>query len=351
MPNDTVCEFDLGVGGICTDGDCVDAMLCADAETRCDDGDDCTQNLCESAEGICSNPPEPDETVCVFDEGVGGECVSGVCVDAMLCADAATRCDDMNVCTDDDCDPADGICSHVAVPDTTECEFMPGVGGVCTAGACLDAMLCADAAMRCDDMNDCTDDDCDPADGMCSNVNLPEGSACDVTPLPEECDGAGACVATCTPTDGISVTFPTPSPTVSQQTYADVTNGFTISAVNCENRPFCELTLTSFGIGERAYGDAFAFDSNAAGNDSFLLSFFDQDGNPQNASNVSIILYAAGTSGTVDVLFDGVGPASFPAMKGEAIDLGVISAHDIEVTSTPGLFVILVGLEYDHACL
>ncbi len=208
-PDDTVCEFSEGVGGVCASGACTDAMLCADAETRCDDSNECTQNLCDSADGVCSNPNEADDTECEFAEGVGGVCTNGVCQDAMLCADEATRCDDSNECTDDGCDPADGVCSNVAVPDDTECEFSEGVGGVCTNGACTDAMLCADAATRCDDSNECTDNDCDPADGMCINGDLPEGTLCDAMGLPGECDGAGSCVATCTPTPGISVTLPT----------------------------------------------------------------------------------------------------------------------------------------------
>ena len=259
----------------------------------------------------------------------------------MLCADAATRCDDSNECTDDDCDPADGVCSNLAVPDMTVCEFAPGVGGVCTAGACTDAMLCADAATRCDDSNDCTDNDCDPADGMCINTNLPGGTDCDAAGLPGECDGAGACVAVCAPTPDVTADLPTSVLNeVLGPTYTDMTNGFTISAIGGD------ITTSFRGLGSNAAGGFAGFDPG----DSFLIEFFDQDGNSRTASQVSIVLHPQGTSGTADVRVDGGTAVSVPMVTGQANIVSVASAHEIEVTSTAGQ-IFWQQLDYDHDCL
>ena len=44
-------------------------------------------------------------------------------------------CDDGNECTDDICDPADGICNNVPVEDLSNCDFA-GQPGACMAGSC-----------------------------------------------------------------------------------------------------------------------------------------------------------------------------------------------------------------------
>ncbi|MGB5546568.1 MAG: hypothetical protein WBM74_08355, partial [Polyangiales bacterium] len=44
-------------------------------------------------------------------------------------------CDDGSECTDDICDPADGICNNVPVEDLSNCDFA-GQPGACMAGSC-----------------------------------------------------------------------------------------------------------------------------------------------------------------------------------------------------------------------
>jgi len=328
-----------GMGGEGGTGGTVD--LCMDVD--CSDANACTQDVCDPADGTCSNPNEPDGTSCDFG-GLPGICAAGVCEDAMLCADAPTRCDDSNECTQNLCDPADGVCSNVAVPDATVCEFAPGVGGVCTAGACEDAMLCADAPTRCDDSNQCTQDVCDPQDGMCSNLNEADGTNCDAAGNPGSCQ-TGMCVALCMPSSNMDVTLPTsgtPTPV-----YTDMANGFTISAANCGTQVNCDVTFSFRGAAANTYGDAFAFDRS----DSLLISFFDQNGVARTASNVAIVLHPQGTSGTVNVSVDGAAPVSLSATRGTTLDLSMASAHEIQVTSTPGLFVFWQALQYDHGCL
>jgi hypothetical protein len=209
-------------------------------------------------------------------------------------------------------------------------------------------MLCADAATRCDDSNECTDNDCDPADGMCINGDLPGGTVCDAMGLPGECDGAGSCVATCTPTPDVTADLPALVPNaVVGPTYTDMTNGFVISAVNCATPLLCDITSTFRGLGANAYGDGLAFDPS----DAFLIEFFDEKGNARTASNVAIVLHPQGTSGTADVRIDGgVLAVSVPMLTGQANVVSVGSAHAIEVTSTSG-FVFWQQLDYDHDCL
>lgn len=52
-----------------------------------------------------------------------------------LCADASTRCDDNNECTFDDCDPATGTCLYANAPEGTECSS-GGEDATCSAGVC-----------------------------------------------------------------------------------------------------------------------------------------------------------------------------------------------------------------------
>ena len=84
-------------------------------------------------------------------------------------------CDDDNVCTDDRCDAATGTCVYSPVIDGTECDFA-GVPGVCRNGRCTDAGLCV--GVDCDDGNDCTDERCIAATGLCEYTKRPDGSPC-----------------------------------------------------------------------------------------------------------------------------------------------------------------------------
>jgi hypothetical protein len=320
--------------------------LCEDAATRCDDSNECTDDDCDPADGACSNPAVPDNTVCEFAPDVGGVCTAGACEDAMLCADAATRCDDSDECTQNLCDPADGVCSNPAEPDDTVCEFAPGVGGICTAGACEDAMLCADAATRCDDSDECTVDDCDPADGSCFYVQEADGTLCDAGGFPGACD-TGACVATCTPTPGLDITLPTMSPTVAVPEYVDVTNGFEITA------PVRDVTIGFFGFGANAVASKSALEANALLGDSLVLEFFDMNGVPSTASSVSMVLSSAGTGGNLEVVVDGVTTTIRPAVPGGTVLLSTDAAHRIQISVpvSDSAQLYWESLSYDHECL
>ncbi len=101
----------------------------------------------------------------------------------MLCA--AVDCDDGNECTDDACEPMDGLCDYVDVANGTACDF-EGLPGLCRDGRCEDAALCA--RVYCNDDDECTVDRCDPANGTCSNSSQDaEGAPCSA--------GAGVCAS------------------------------------------------------------------------------------------------------------------------------------------------------------
>ena len=208
-------------------------------------------------------------------------------------------------------------------------------------------MLCADAETRCDDSNECTDDDCDPADGDCLYTNTQAGTDCDAAGLPGECDGAGACVAVCAPTPDVTANLPALVPNgVVGPTYTDIANGFKISVVNCPTPAGCDITSTFRGLGARGYGDGLTFDPS----DSFLIEFFDEKGNARTASNVAIVLHPQGTSGTANVRIDGGLAVPVTMTTGQANIVSVASAHAIEVTSTSGA-IFWQQLDYDHDCL
>jgi hypothetical protein len=92
----------------------------------------------------------------------------------MLCA--GVECDDQNECTAESCDPAHGVCDYTNVTAGMTCDF-GGLPGVCGAGVCEDAMLCA--GVECDDQNECTADTCDPFNGTCGNNTVANGTSCD----------------------------------------------------------------------------------------------------------------------------------------------------------------------------
>ena len=274
------------------------------------------------------------------DTGMGGGGGMGGAPD--LCDGVV--CDDDNECTDDSCDPADGMCLFEDVVDGTSCDF-GGLPGVCMSGVCEDAMLCD--SVDCSDGNECTDDVCDPQDGSCDNPAVPDGTVCDATGLPGECT-AGICEALCNPAAGLSVMLPTsgaPTPT-----YSSLADGFTISAAGCEALPKCDVTFSDpRGIGANAYAAALRIDPG----DSLEINFFDMEGNARTASNVEISLYPNGVAGTVEIVVDGQAPATMMAIPGTSLALPG-TGHSFQVTLTntvPTAFHFWSVLSYDHDCL
>jgi hypothetical protein len=159
--------FLLALGALRMVG-CGDASPCG----NCDDGNSCTRDscasfdvgdICEATEHSCQNPPVTDGTPC----GSGDVCVEGVCGEN-LCEGVV--CEDDDICTDDTCDYADGLC-----------KFPPTV---------------------CDDGDGCTVDRCIPPDGCDFTTIAEDGAFCsseDIQPVNLGLCKAGVCVAPCDP--------------------------------------------------------------------------------------------------------------------------------------------------------
>lgn len=90
------------------------------------------------------------------------------------------QCDDLNDCTQDDCDPLAAVCTHVPFPDGDGCDDASGCTAfdTCQAGACvgLPVARCQPCQGNddCEDGDDCTIDTCE--DGACQRAG---GAGCD----------------------------------------------------------------------------------------------------------------------------------------------------------------------------
>ncbi|MBM4370871.1 MAG: hypothetical protein FJ098_04410 [Deltaproteobacteria bacterium] len=207
----------------CTDGDvCVNTACIPGLPLDCDDGNACTDDVCDPASGCASDfnlAPCDDGSDCtVGDHCEGGVCTSGAyvpggacgCITDEHCPDDMNQCngkpaclegycqtpaETVKLCTDaapEDClepvcNPANGLCQDIGLSDGSPCADTSGCHtGSCQAGACqlTDFAECAGDG-------DCPDDD-DPCNGapMCG------GCACVLDPssLPD-CDDGNACTA------------------------------------------------------------------------------------------------------------------------------------------------------------
>jgi len=187
-----------------------------------DDGNVCTDDECDKGNGV---EHDPNEAVCEdgSDDTVGDHCEEGKCVGLAsvscvpgdwfeiggLCAhcDAEgtgldgepVEVDDDNVCTDDSCHHTDG---PVHEPEDGACEDgdPETVGDYCEAGTCVPGNLvkctpgewflklglcykCNEGGdgfvgqgLPVDDLNECTDDVCDPLNGL---IFEPDTGPCD----------------------------------------------------------------------------------------------------------------------------------------------------------------------------
>jgi hypothetical protein len=277
---------------------------------------------CDGGLGPC----DPTGASACVDEGGGAySCVCNLGYAGMDC----DACDDGYV--DDPMSPGECIADPCG---GDPCGIGGGNGASCTVDG-PGAYTCT-----CDGNFD-PDDDCGSCLAPFDGINC----QCD-TSMGEIPDGMGGCT-TCTPTPGIVVTLPTsgaPTPT-----YTDMSNGFTISAANCDMLPLCDVTFSFYGVGANANGSASAMEMN----DVLVIEFFDAMGVPSLASNVALILNSAGDPGNIVVAVDGGAPVMESAIPGAAIPLSSSSAHKIEV-SVPDLDTARLywaELDYDHDCL
>jgi len=126
---------------------------------ECDDSNPCTDDVCHPDTGCINenNTAQCDDgdACTLLDLCSHGSCQPGV----------AVVCDDNNICTDDSCDTTAG-CQNAN--NTSGCDDQDActIDDTCGDGACQSG-----APIVCDDLNECTDDSCDPAGGVCSFSN------------------------------------------------------------------------------------------------------------------------------------------------------------------------------------
>ncbi len=137
-----------------------------------DDGNPCTASACN--QGVPAHPAVMNGAVCsdgdpctTADTCVDGACSSGppaVCPAPDACHEAGT------------CDPASGACEYAAKPAGTACDD----GDLCTQTDTCQAGVCTGSNTTvCSAVDPChVAGTCDPATGICSNPNKPDGSTC-----------------------------------------------------------------------------------------------------------------------------------------------------------------------------
>ena len=200
-PNNSICND----GNACTQLDTCQAGACTGQNlVVCVAQDTCHDvGTCNPATGLCSNPNKPDGSTCNDGDGCTkiDTCQSGSCSGGspVVCT-AQDQCHDAGACN-----PATGLCSNPNKPNGAGCDD----GDACTqTDTCMAGSCTGMSPVTCPAPDQCHQQGtCNPATGLCSNPNKPDGSACDDGALCTQTDTcqSGACTGgdpvTCTPSD------------------------------------------------------------------------------------------------------------------------------------------------------
>ena len=141
----------------------------------CDDFDACTVDLCNGGTSQCEHypSPAPECAPCTANETLA--CVDGELLWFDSCGEPgeiASKCDDGDACTFDDCDPTANLCAHLPTtgPGCDGCGGDTGTG--CFLGKRVAFNGCGVITKTLDDCVDgdpCTSDDCNSETGECVN--------------------------------------------------------------------------------------------------------------------------------------------------------------------------------------
>ena len=179
LPEGTPCDAD---SSLCTDKDFCKGGVCAAGEPlACDDLNLCTDDACDPANGCTA-------TVNTADCSDADPCTQGDnCKDGACKPGPTVSCGDGNVCTDDSCASAGGCLN---ANNTLTCSD----GDACTqADGCADGKCKAGAGLICSDGKLCTDDSCDPIKACVYAANSDDCSDGEVCTQGDQCAG-GVCV-------------------------------------------------------------------------------------------------------------------------------------------------------------
>jgi len=160
----------------CTQTSTCQAGVCTGANpVVCTASDQChVVGVCNPMTGVCSNPNAPNGTACTD---------GNACTQTDTCQTGMCTGGNPVVCTPSDqchvagtCNPALGICSNPNAPNGTPCTD----GNACTqADTCQTGMCTGGNPVVCTPSDQChVAGTCNPANGTCSNPNAPNGTAC-----------------------------------------------------------------------------------------------------------------------------------------------------------------------------
>jgi choice-of-anchor C domain-containing protein len=168
--------FACSDGNSCTQSDTCQTGVCTGANpVICNAADQChVAGTCDPTNGVCSNPAQADGFACNDGNACSqtDTCQAGTCDGAnpVIC-NAADQCHAAGTC-----DPTDGVCSNPAQADGFACNDGNACSqtDTCQAGTCNGAnpVIC-NAADQCHAAGTC-----DPTDGVCSNPAQADGFAC-----------------------------------------------------------------------------------------------------------------------------------------------------------------------------
>lgn len=121
------------------------------------------------------------------------KCITGTTCQDHVCAGTAKVCDaNPDQCKQNTCDPADGVCKEENKAEGTTCDD----GQNCTEADKCSAGICGGVAKVCPgDGNECHVGVCNPANGACGIADAADGTSCDDSNL---CTGATPPGDTCT---------------------------------------------------------------------------------------------------------------------------------------------------------
>jgi len=245
-PNGTLCT---GTNKCNQTYSCQAGACIGSSPVTCTASDQChSAGTCDPATGRCANPPAPRGTTC-SDSNLCD--LNPVCDGAGHCAGTPIVCVAVDQChIAGICDPATGLCSSPNAPNGTACMGANKCNQThtCQAGTCTDS-----------DPVTCTASDqchvagvCDPATGQCTNPPAPRGTACtdaDRCDLSPVCDGAGHCAGTpktCTASDQCHVAG-TCDPNSGQCSNPTATNGAPCTGTNKCNQAYACQSGTCTG--------------------------------------------------------------------------------------------------------
>lgn len=165
---------------------------CGQNPGQCDDGNVCTIDQCDPATQLCLHTPT--------DCNDGDFCTEDGCHPTAGCKSAPLECeDDTVVCTQTVCTPGIG-CQHL--PDHSQCE---DDNNLCTTAVCDPQAGCLSLSIQCDDFDPCTGiEGCHPDIGctpgvpkLCSDGDLCTNDSCipylSCIHVPIQCDDGIDC--------------------------------------------------------------------------------------------------------------------------------------------------------------